>query len=372
MSDGQLYAIASKADNDVDPYTLKAKCAALAIVNEFKVPAEGLRVGTLDSLMSLSDDLVKLDMLAEGTAAKIYRQLFDLTGDEPTINGVKVETYAMRQFEWDEAKFQMKTPLRELSESISGRIAGLDEELKTKVTEVNNLKGILQGYDRKTQGNLLVRSLVDVVTNPDDVLETEYMTTMMMAIPKHSSKEFLENSQTMSQYVVPRSAKLLYEDLEYGLYRVVVFKKSAEDFKAAARDRRYTIRDFSFEATKQADEAAKKETDKAEFDRLKGLLTNWCKINFAEAFTMMMHLKAIRIFVESVLRYGLKAGRPNFKAFVLMPNKGKHDALRKLLAGLFGGVASMMDGEEETTVPGATGEFFPYVSVTIETAPVLS
>lgn len=29
-----------------------------------------------------------------------------------------------------------------------------------------------------------------------------------------------------------------------------------------------------------------------------------CAINFAEAFTMLMHLKAIRIFVESVLRYG--------------------------------------------------------------------
>jgi hypothetical protein len=26
---------------------------------------------------------------------------------------------------------------------------------------------------------------------------------------------------------------------------------------------------------------------------------SWCQINFAEAYTMMMHLKAIRIFVES-------------------------------------------------------------------------
>ena len=38
----------------------------------------------------------------------------------------------------------MKTPLRELSESISGRIGGLDDELKMKVGEVNNLRGILQ------------------------------------------------------------------------------------------------------------------------------------------------------------------------------------------------------------------------------------
>lgn len=38
----------------------------------------------------------------------------------------------------------MKTPLRELSESISSRIGGLDEELKMKLLEVNNLKSTLQ------------------------------------------------------------------------------------------------------------------------------------------------------------------------------------------------------------------------------------
>lgn len=52
--------------------------------------------------------------------------------------------YTTKQWEWDEAKFQMKTPLRELSESIGARIGGLDEELKMKVLEVNNLKSTLQ------------------------------------------------------------------------------------------------------------------------------------------------------------------------------------------------------------------------------------
>ena len=35
----------------------------------------------------------------------------------------------------------------------------------------------------------------------------------------------------------------------------------------------------------------KKIVDDAEEKRLKQLLTNWCQINFAEAFMMMMHLK---------------------------------------------------------------------------------
>ena len=69
-----------------------------------------------------------------------------------------VVPYTTMQWEWDEAKFQLKTPLRELSESISLRISSLDEELKIKVTEMNVLKGSLQTIERKTQGNLMVRA----------------------------------------------------------------------------------------------------------------------------------------------------------------------------------------------------------------------
>ena len=81
----QLWAIALKTEED--SFKLKSQLAELATVNDFKVPADDLRVGTLDSLMSLSDDLAKLDVLAEATTMKIYRQLFDLKGEEPTITG---------------------------------------------------------------------------------------------------------------------------------------------------------------------------------------------------------------------------------------------------------------------------------------------
>ena len=37
-----------------------------------------LRVGTLDSLLALSDDLVKVNALVEATATKIQRQVIDL------------------------------------------------------------------------------------------------------------------------------------------------------------------------------------------------------------------------------------------------------------------------------------------------------
>ena len=127
---------------------------------------------------------------------------------------VPVVQYTTLQWEWDEAKFQMKTPLRELSETISMRIAALDEELKlkvraagsanarrssrtrhrrrppkwpltrscdsrrralharclcrssgcaTQVSELNTIKGTISAIERKTQGNLMVRGLADII-----------------------------------------------------------------------------------------------------------------------------------------------------------------------------------------------------------------
>lgn len=44
---------------------------------------------------------------------------------------------------------------------------------------------------------------------------------------------------------------------------------------AAARDKRYTVRDFTFEAGKADAEDVKKLADTDEFNRLQRLLVNW-------------------------------------------------------------------------------------------------
>ena len=38
---------------------------------------------------------------------------------------------------------------------------------------------------------------------------------------------------------------------------------------------------------------------------MQSALTRWCKNHFGDVFVAWMHIKVIRVFVESVLRYGL-------------------------------------------------------------------
>lgn len=52
----------------------------------FEVP--DFRVGTYDTLMTLSDDLTKIDMFVESVTRKIARQVFDIARDADAQNAV--------------------------------------------------------------------------------------------------------------------------------------------------------------------------------------------------------------------------------------------------------------------------------------------
>jgi V-type H+-transporting ATPase subunit C len=334
---------------------------------KFQVP--DLKVGTLDSLMALSDELHKVDLAVENTTRKVANQLFDILDpnqsttkyESLTVANNNVDTY-LTFFKWDEAKYPTSQPLKALTEIIQGQVGKLDEELKTKSAEYNNLLHSINAEDRKSGGNLLVRDIGEIVKE-NHVIETEYMETLFVAVPKVNAKIFLSTYEKLVDYVLPRSALLLEEDSEYSLYRVVMFRKVADDFKSQAREKKFIVREFKFDPNRTG-KADKKKMD-AEKDKLRKALIRWCKINFSEAFIAWIHLKAIRVFVESVLRYGLPT---NFQAMLLLPNKNKDSKLRRALAELYGHLSSKSifskDNKEDDEGPDQEN-FYPYVSLEI-------
>jgi V-type H+-transporting ATPase subunit C len=334
---------------------------------KFQVP--DLKVGTLDSLMTLSDELHKVDIAVENTTRKIANQLFDISdSNQPTakyelltVANNDVNSY-LTFFKWDEAKYPTSQALKALTELIQVQVGKLDEELKAKAAEYNNLLHNINAEDRKSGGNLLVKDIGEIVKE-NHVIETEYMETLFVAVPKTSAKIFLATYEKLVDYVLPRSALLLEEDNDFCLYRVVLFRKFSEDFKSQARERKFIVRDFKFDPNRTG-KADKKKMD-AEKEKLRKALIRWCKTNFSESFIAWIHLKAIRVFVESVLRYGLPT---NFQAMLLVPNKNKDSKLRKALAELYGHLSSksIFNKDSKDDEDGPEHEnFYPYVSLEI-------
>lgn len=124
------------------------------------------------------------------------------------------------------------------------------------------------------------------------------------------------------------------------------------------------MRDFVYD--EESLKAGKNERDKlvAEKQRQYAPLIRWLKINFGEIFAAYIHVKALRVFVESVLRYGLPV---NFQAAVVEPSKGSQKKLRaelhKLYIHLDGSAAGPIDSMEDSPALMSLGvnEYYPYV-----------
>ncbi|XP_024522392.1 V-type proton ATPase subunit C [Selaginella moellendorffii] len=243
----------------------------------------------------------KINGVVEGVTHKIRRQIEDLdhhAGVEAsalTVDGIYVGRGEIRVAEYT----NVKTQLSAINRRQTGRSVAVIRAGKTEFL-------VLCSMAARDISNLV---------KPSDVISTEHLVTLVVVVSKFSQNEWLKSYESLTDFVVrqraltdkiliktfqvPRSSAKLHEDNEYALYTVILFRKVADNFKSAARERGFQV------------------------------------------FSAWMHICAIRIFAESILRYGLP------------PNgfwKSDEDG---------GGVAGIVGGEVEA---------HPYVSFTLNLA----
>lgn len=338
----------------------------LSTNHKFNIPE--LKVGTLDVLVGLSDELAKLDSFVESVVRKVAQYMADVLEDSRDkvqenllANGVDLVTYVTR-FQWDMAKYPIKQSLKNISEIMSKQASQIDNDLKARASAYNNLKGNLQSLERKNVGSLLTRSLADIVKRDDFVLDSEYLITLLVVVPKTNYPDWQKTYETLSEMVVPRSTKLLFEDQDSGLFSVTLFRKAIDDFKHKARENKFMVRDFQYNEEEM--KADKEQMTRLSTDKKKqfGPLVRWLKVNFSEAFIAWTHIKALRVFTESVLRYGLPV---NFQAMLLHPHKKNVKKLREVLQDLYKHLDSSATVIDATMdIPGlnlSQQEYYPYV-----------
>ncbi|XP_078204643.1 V-type proton ATPase subunit C 2 isoform X17 [Callithrix jacchus] len=269
-------------------------------------------------------------------------------GNSTPLLKVDLTTF-VTHFEWDMAKYPAKQPLVSVVDTIAKQLAQIETDLKSRTAAYNTLKTNLENLEKKSMGNLFTRTLSDIVNKEDFVLDSEYLVTLLVIVPKPNYSQWQKTYESLSDMVVPRSTKLITEDKEGGLFTVTLFRKVIEDFKSKARENKFTVREFYYdekEIKREREEMARLLSDKkqqyqtscvalkkgsstfpdhkvkvtplgnpdrpaaGQSDREResegegeGPLLRWLKVNFSEAFIAWIHIKALRVFVESVLRH---------------------------------------------------------------------
>eukprot|EP00069_Balaena_mysticetus_P011473 bmy_07146T0 len=332
-------------------------------------------------------------------------------------NGADLMSF-VTHFEWDMAKYPAKQPLGSIADTLAKQLAQIETDLKSRTAAYSALKTNLENLEKKSTGNLFTRTLSDIVSKEDFVLDSEYLITLLVIVPKPSYAQWQKTYESLSDMVVPRSTKLIAEDNEGGLFTVTLFRKVIDDFKTKAKENKFTVREFYYdekEIKREREEMTRLLSDKkqqyqtscvalkkgsstfpdhkvkvtplgnpdrpaaGQNDREResegegeGPLLRWLKVNFSEAFIAWIHIKALRVFVESVLRYGLPV---NFQAVLLQPHKkSSTKRLREVLNSVFRhldevAATSILDPSVE--IPGlqlSNQDYFPYVYFHIDLA----
>ncbi|KAJ2377936.1 Vacuolar ATP synthase subunit C [Coemansia sp. RSA 2607] len=296
------------------------------------------KIGTLDTLVRLSDDLGKYDSSYENTMSKFVDTLRGLTGDnnrslqsQLLVEDKSVDQY-IRTFSWDNSKYRADRALPEIISQIAERMGAVDAALKTKMTQYNAIKNSLATVKRRQTGNLSVRSLGGVVKPEHCIQDSDYLRTAFVAVPRPLAREWNNSYERLTDMVVPRSSQLVAEDAEYKLYAVVVFKRVFDEFTNKARDARFIVRDFVYDQEAvERDRLSAMEVVEQEQELLDNI-TEWLRGSFGDVVAAWMHIKALRVFVESILRYGIP---PDFLPILVRPPPKNADKIKQQLAEFY-------------------------------------
>ncbi|KAG7700366.1 hypothetical protein KL950_000481 [Ogataea haglerorum] len=314
---------------------------------EYQLP--GFKVGTLDSLVLQSEELGRIDQQLYGSIGKVQDIMASIYGEgdakfvaKQKIDGKSVDQY-LESFRWNTSRYRLDKPIEELINLISSEALNVDNDLRSSYANYNQARSNLVAAQRKQTGDLSVKSLHDIVRAEHFVLDSEHLQTVLLAVPKSLNDEFLNQYETLVEFVVPRSAQQIAQDSEYYLYSVTLFKKYVPAFLSKARDAKWIPRDFDYSEEVMAKMRNEYQEASKEEHTLKNDLLRLSRSAYSEIVSSWAHIKILRTFVESVLRYGLP---PDFYSFLLrLPAKAISKSKRELVQrfGYLGGNAFAKD-----------------------------
>ena len=193
-------------------------------------PIPKLLVGTINTLMLLSDELIKLDSACKSTVLAIERQgkeLYQKQYKDVTVEQLASWSYVdsnrtmldyFMGFQWAEQKYPKGYPLQELANLIKGKVNKMDDDLKHFQQNYQEKRALKSVADRSGKGNLLVKDLSMVLEvesrqersvgtsvvgaggrplQSSDFLDTQFLKTVVVVIPATASKDFEKNYHTL-------------------------------------------------------------------------------------------------------------------------------------------------------------------------------
>lgn len=372
-------------------------------VKNFNVSNELAKFTSTDQLMSIADEIAKVDTIAFGLVTRAARSITDLAKKIQSDNQAGYqdicpqETFAtieppkllievdddndeeqlrldefLEKWKWIEATFSSNKPINEMFANLQQEVSRKEEELRTSGASFTEAQQRLQNLRRRNEGSLLVRSLdsigskMQLVKSLEDYkaskavkapiyVDTENLTTVLVVVRSANVAQFEKQYDLNENYVVPNSLQKLEADNDFVCYAVTILRTNVDDYKTATKEHGWQVRDFVYSQTMRED--IRREGKEAvenyltQTTKYKDILCN----AFSHISTVWTHVRALRVFVESTLLYGIP---PNFRAYLVKTTAKSAIRIHKNLEATFGDDLAVDDDDNAEV----ENEYHPYVS----------
>jgi len=269
----------------------------------------------LDTLFKINDDLIRDELEIESFLKSLEKQLADLTSNPLQIKfrGALLEPKkAITEFQWDEGKYPNRSKtISDIMHKINEKYTETRKTIKAKTDDYTNSLNDLKAKKKSLSDalTLMKQDYRDLVSkSKNEMKNTDYLCTMLCFVPTNNEKNFLDNYMKLADgFVVPYSALRIDrgEDEKMQLYRVIIMKHVKDDFRNQCQGQlRVTCREYDEE------ELNKKPSEEKEIEKLanestqkKHDLERHAESGYSEVFYALLHLKYLRLYVESCLKY---------------------------------------------------------------------
>ncbi len=320
----QSISIIGVKSASMDEYlTVQKTLKGMARCYEMKVKDNRFKLGSLDSMLLNLEKIKKLELTTENFLKRIDKMYLDICPDKNLVNnkldsnvGPKDIDIFLKKFEWDDIRYPRSASLFDQIKHIEDKLRNMEKNLKIKQQNYLDSKTIISNnFEKKESLTTFVNkdlneSILDIMKqnkniSPDTFINSDYLLSVIVFIPKQNLEKFIQNYENMSDFIVPRSFVEITQKFGFIMGHVVAFKKAVDDLKISFKDEFKAIaKEFEFkpELAKEKEMNKKKIISQNKTD--KELLNSACIETFKEVLVMNIHIKIYEIIIDSSLRFG--------------------------------------------------------------------
>lgn len=385
----QYLLISLKSSNNDAPKVVSNLVGNLGKITNFNVDQQLAPFDSQDQLVKIADDLSHMDQTTFSMLTRFSRSIQDVykkididnqrdwTKYAPDVQYIPIEKHDievivdtngdqqlqyslpdyMKNFQWDERFITNKQNVETVKNSLQDAVNHDEESIRTLTNDYTEAGNSITNVIRGNEGTLATKNLDEIASktfkdtyvqdkakfgaimakdagsnNIKFCVETKNLKTLFVVIRKSEKKQFESEYHLNTNYVVPVPPQLIEEDNDFYLYTVTLLRDNIEDYKTACKDKKWNVREFTFDATLIEENQKKNQQLINDYRHLQEHYATFLHDTFSQLFIYWMHIKALRVFVESRLLYGFKT---EFKAFLIETTNKNIPKIHKALSTVF-------------------------------------